>query len=218
VSRLALSLVWLAACGPVVPPGPSPAPAPSSAAPPPRPTISQPAPDPSDPFPVPAGKPRFSRVLSSRFHLSIPLPDREGWQMIEGGRSSFLAFEHAATSSTLVTRVWQEAEAVKPALCEERARLLRPLPPRGEALAEGDVAVPAGYATHVDVGFGEGEGGTLRGYLLAFGASGRSCFAFVYATRAPAGESAASVVGDRLAVIQTVTLEGVRLKTGEDAL
>jgi hypothetical protein len=199
-------------------PGPqSPPPAPSS--PPPKPSVRAPGDDPTDPFPVPSGKPRFKRVVSRRFHLSIPLPDRDGWRMLEGARSSFLAFEHAATRSLLLARVWQEDQAMDPVLCEERARLLRELPARGEALAEDTIAVPAGYDTRVEVGFAPvegaaGAGGAVRGYLLAFGAAARSCFAFVYSTQSPASEAAASVVGERLAVIQTVSLEGVELRGG----
>lgn len=169
-----------------------------------------PAPEPPllDAFPSPAGEPRFSRVVSKRLRLSIPLPNRGGWEMARE-KSVFLILDHAATSSRLLVSVWREDDLMNRELCEARARLLRDLPKRGSVLSSRLVDVPKGFDTRIDVGFDvEHEGEPLYGWALAFGGLARECFAFVFTTVAT-GDEAERIIGDRLAVMQTLSLEGI---------
>lgn len=174
---------------------------------------SVPEPEAIDAFPSPAGEPKFKRVVSKRLRLSIPLPNRSGWKL-KREKSMFVVLEHAATSSKLLVALWREDELMNRQRCEERARLLRDLPQRADVLSTRLLPVPKEFDTQVDVGFDTaGEAAPLHGYALAFGGLARECFAFVYTTMA-SGEGRERIVGDRLAVMQTVALEGVERRPG----
>ena len=211
MSSIARSIVVAAAalacgCGPAEQPAPAVAP---------RPAASDDSSSPLDAFPTAPGAARYKRVMSKRMQLSIPLPDREGWVMVRDA-SSFLVLEHAATSSRLAVRVWREDDTTSRAGCEESVRRSRQVPERAHSIDSRAVDVPAGFDTHADVGLGDGgPSAPISGYLLAFGASARRCFALVYTTAAE-GTRAEQVVGDRLAVMQTLSLEGIRLKSDLD--
>ncbi|MBI4952616.1 MAG: hypothetical protein HY908_11330 [Myxococcales bacterium] len=168
-----------------------------------------PAPAPT-PRPDPTGfgpdAPGFARVFSPRFDLHVPLPGAPSWAVTDKA-SRFLVLEHAATRSTLLVRLWQEDAAVKRAGCEAAARRLRPLPERGRAVDRRELDVPPGYRTEVDVGFAKGSAAAaLVGYVLAFGARGKRCFAYVFTTEAT-GAEAESVVGARLGSMVAGSLE-----------
>lgn len=165
-----------------------------------------------EPFPTALGEPRYKRVLSQRFQLSVPLPDRAGWRMVREKKSSFLVLDHAATSSRLVLRLWREGDNMDRQRCEERSRLIRDMPVRGRPIDSRVIQVPQGFDTIIDVGFSATQpGDPIGGYVLAFGAEGRRCFGFTYDTQASGGD-AERIVGDRLAVIQSLTLEGIELR------
>jgi hypothetical protein len=169
-----------------------------------------------EPFDAAPGEARFTRVLSKRFQLSVPLPNRSGWVALPDRKSSFLAFEHPSTQSRLVLRLWREDERMHRDVCEQRARLARDLPTRGRTIDSRQVDAPRGFDTQADVGFTEAsKGAPIVGYLLGFGASGRRCFAFSFDTQA-SGADAERIVGDRLAVILGITLEGVEIRSDLD--
>jgi len=155
-------------------------------------------------------------VWSSRFGLSIPLPDPDGWQLVRE-RSSFLVLEHAASSSRLVVRLWRETETMNRDRCERQARTLRDLPARDETggLSRRRIDVPAEFDTMVEVGFARrSPAEPLTGYVMAFGGWVRRCFAFVYTTSAPAAvPDAERLVGDRMAVMEARALEGLELRS-----
>ncbi|MBW2454203.1 MAG: hypothetical protein JRI68_06825 [Deltaproteobacteria bacterium] len=179
--------------------------------------VSAVPPEPAQPldlpaFPVPAGEPRYRTVLSKRLQLSLPLPDRRGWTLERQG-SSFLVMHHAATSSTLEVRVWREPENMNRSRCEQKARLVRDLPLRGQEINRRLEELPSRFDSQVDVGFTAGAATEpLGGYVLAFGASARRCFAFAYSTTA-AGPGAEQIVADRLVSIDGLTLAGVELRS-----
>jgi hypothetical protein len=198
---LALAFAACSSSAAMPPDEPPPPPAPTP------PPIVAPAPTQSLPFPVAPGEAPFRTVRSQRFQLSLPLPDRAGWSLDPEKGSSFLVMRHAATASTLVVRRWLAQAPMNRARCEEAVRLIRDLPAREGELASRFLDVPPGFDTRVDVGAAAGPEGP-QGWLLAFGASGRRCFAFVYTTEAT-GPDAEQVVGDRLAVIQTMVLERI---------
>lgn len=117
---------------------------------------------------------------------------------------------HEGTSSELAIGRWLGDQAMNRARCEERARLWRDLPPReGKRLAQRFVDVPEGYDTELWAGYRE-DGGGVDGALVAFGARGRQCFAFVFTTR-HAGAGAEEAVADRLVAVQAQVLERLEL-------
>ncbi len=144
--------------------------------------------------------------------MSIPLPDRRGWKLERKSRSRFLVLRHEATQSELVLRSWRENERMNRARCESRARVWRDFAKRGRFISQGFVDQPKGYDTRVDVGFtlppGATEGAPIGGYVIAFGARARKCFAFVYTTRA-VGPDAEARLSERLAVMQTGVFEQI---------
>jgi hypothetical protein len=170
--------------------------------------------EPSSPFALAPGERPVTRVLSKRFQLSIPLPGRSGWKLQPTGRSSFVTLDHAATASRLLLSVWREPDNMTAARCEEQARLRRELPARAGLIEQRDAEIPRGFASRVDVGLVEAvQGDTLRAYVIAFGASARRCFAFVYTTEATANAEGERAIGDRLALIRGVTLGELELRT-----
>lgn len=148
----------------------------------------------------------MGRVASQRFGLSLMLPDPKGWAIVRE-RSSFLVLDHAASASRLVVRLWHEDERMVGERCEERARLLRPLPQTTDALERGRVAAPPGFDTTFAVGV-DVDG---AGYVAAFGAHDRRCFAFAFTTTA-GDPSAPDTIASRLAVIRSRTLPETELR------
>ncbi|MEZ4443096.1 MAG: hypothetical protein R3B72_28635 [Polyangiaceae bacterium] len=213
-SSLLVGLLLAMGCSsPPPPPPPPPAPSPRPAVGPPP--ASPPAPA---PFAVPPGEPASQRVVSKRFQLSIPLPDRPGWLLDKDG-SSFLVMKHPGTHSVLLAKLWLEGSNMSRQTCEEQARLVRDLPREGRVIGERLLDVPRGFDTLARVGLGDEvtPEAPVTGHLLGFGAKGRWCFAFVYQTEA-SGEGAERQVADRLALIEQISLEGVerRLDTELD--
>ncbi len=177
-------------------------------------TAEPPRPAPVEIDPFGPGEP--ARVLSKRLQLSLLLPDRPGWVMAPQ-KGSFLVLDHAASGSQLMASLWLDDEMMSHERCEARARLLRALPARGRILTSEVMDRPAGFSTRVDIGFdaGSAAGGPIGGHLLAFGAAGRRCFALIFTTTA-AGAGAERLVGDRLASIHSLTVEGLRLDSALD--
>jgi len=153
------------------------------------------------------------QVLDSpRFSVSVPLPDRPGWREVSD-RSSFLVLEHPASRSQLVLRVWYENEPANRARCEQAARLIRELPRSraGAGLDQQIIRAPRDFDTASQVGVGSvGAGGELSGYVVAFGGSGRQCFAFAYTTTA-LGLGAERTIADRLAIMHDRSLRRIEL-------
>jgi hypothetical protein len=144
---------------------------------------------------------------SPRWPVRLPLPDLAGWRE-STARSSFLVLEHPASSSSLVVRVWREAEIVTREDCERRARSLRQLPVADApgAVERERIDVPPGFDTLVEAGASPGApGGRIAGYLLAFGGWAHQCFAYAYTTSV-AGPGASQLVAARLALMRDDSL------------
>ncbi len=94
------------------------------------------------------------------------------------------------------------------ARCESRARVWRQLAQRGRGISERFIDLPKGYDTRVDTGFTVEGGVPTGGYVIAFGARARKCFAFLYTTRT-SGPDAEAQISERLAVMQTGVLEQI---------
>ncbi len=157
---------------------------------------------------------------SKRFGLTVALPP-EANHRIDDRTTSWLTVE-SDDGSTLLVRHWKSDNRRTPAKCEEEARALRTLPTRErlEVVDERDVDAPPGLGTRAALGVLEGKNGAVFGAILAFGGSGRRCFAFVYATRAvPAATSdARATVGQRLAWMAENSLATLRFESDLDLL
>lgn len=196
----ALPLLALAACDgpqPVVPTASAPPVASSSDA--------APLPDPGV-------------FASKRFGLRLRLPESSSWK-IDDTRSPWLSAAQPAAGSSLLLRLWRGENRMSRAKCEELARGFRKLPTRdgAEMLSEQLVDVPPGFDTRAEVGVTADSKGGLFGFILAFGGSGRQCFAYVYVTRAE-GPSADQVVGDRLAEMVEGSLTTLQFDSDLDAI
>ena len=179
-----LGVAWLVACAPATAPSaPSPvAPAPKARA---------------------AEDVELTRGLfrSKRFGLDLPLPPKVQHR-IDDRTSSWLRVE-SDDGSSLLLRMWRSENRMSRERCEREARESRALPRREglELLEERPVLGALGLDVVASVGLMPAADGSLFGAILAFGGAGRSCFAYVYATRvAPAAASdAQAIVGERLA-------------------
>ncbi len=184
---------------------PACAPAPAAApSPPPRPA---PPPPPST-----LGDGELGEYRSERFDLRLPLPDARGFRVEDGG-GPWLVATHAASSTSLLVRTWRADGRASRAACEARARLWRDLPRPDLRLTavERRIDVPEGFDTVVAIGVADAPpGAPIDGFAVAFGGSGRRCFAFIAETRA-AGPSAERLVAERLAAVVEISLGGLRL-------
>lgn len=155
-------------------------------------------------------------VVSDRFSLEVPLPERAAWKVDDASERWFVA-THVPTGSVLRLRTWREGSVVSRKDCEAAARSFRrDLFGEGESALEGrrPLGAPDGYDT--EVGFAVERGAdALGGIAAAAGANLRRCFAAVFTTSA-AGVSAERVVGERLAFVTATVLARVRSRTIED--
>jgi hypothetical protein len=159
------------------------------------------------------GDGQIDQYRSARFDLLLPLPDRAGWR-IEDRKEPWLVAVHAASSTSLLVRVFRYEGRADRAACEQRARLFRDLPPReGSTFIERRrIDVPTGFDTLVELGVADTPpGASVEGFALAFGGWARRCFAFVATTRA-AGAEAQRVVAARLAAVVEISLRGLKLE------
>jgi hypothetical protein len=159
---------------------------------------------------------------SKRFDLRLPLPDGLGWS-IDDRRTPWLTATHAASSSTLMVRVWREDDLVNRARCEERARSWANLPQvdGAQIIEQRAVPLPAGFDTRFVAGIsapaaaaaGERtspQNQPIQGFVVAFGGWARRCFVYVFRTEA-AGDAAVRRIGERLATMVEGSLLAIEL-------
>jgi hypothetical protein len=192
VARAFLSVAVLAAC----------AHAPAALAPPPR--------DPGAAF---LEDPRPKHFHSSRFELTVPLPDGPAWR-IDDHHSPFLEATHAATESTLTLGIWGEADLMSRQKCEASAR------EKGlvhddemQTVADEVVVGPAQYDSHVVVLAvpSPTPHQVTAGHAFLFGGFLRKCLFVHYATRQRPGEDEMTL-SSRLAVARLQILGGIRIE------
>ncbi|MSP23902.1 MAG: hypothetical protein EXR75_01815 [Myxococcales bacterium] len=149
-----------------------------------------------------------ARIELRRFQLAVTLPDPDGWRTVKA-KSRFIELVHERTVSRLLVGVFSETARMSRAGCEESARRYRELPPRRTPLSSTRALVPRGFDTEATALISTSlETGHAAGDLLAFGASGRECFVFVFTTSSE-GPDAARQVEDRLAWIESATLRSL---------
>ncbi|WP_437587074.1 hypothetical protein [Sorangium sp. So ce1000] len=169
---------------------------------------------PTEPPASTLGDGELGEYRSDRFDLRLPLPDARGFR-VEDGEGPWLVATHAASSTSLLVRTWREDGRASRAACEARARLWRDLPRPAEGLTaeERRIDVPEGFDTVVAIGVADthaSPGAPIDGFAVAFGGSGRRCFAFIAETRAR-GPDAERLVAERLAAVVEISLGGLRL-------
>lgn len=176
------------------------------------------APPPPPPPAPPAGADLrggpFAEVRSDRFGVVFALPDGRAWE-VDDRKDPWLTARHAASESLLLVRTWREDENATRETCEKRARLWRDLPKRegADVFLRKHADVPRGYDTRLELGVVPAPAGApVGGFALAFGASVKRCFAFVYSTKA-VGPEAERLLADRLASM-TEALETLATQSG----
>jgi hypothetical protein len=170
----------------------------------------------ASPFPADPFNPgvRVGRFHSTRFGLSIALPDGPRWR-IDDHHSALLRATHAPTHSKVELVSWREAELVNRQKCEERAREKGYGERAGTEVTSEVAAVPtADWDTEVWLStddatqsqVGPQRAAPVTGHLFAFASNIRRCLYFHFST-----EAAPPVVSDRLAYVRLRILGDLRL-------
>jgi hypothetical protein len=152
----------------------------------------------------------FARITLRRFQLEVQVPDPDGWHPVRG-KSRFVELTHQGSSSRLLLRAWFEREVMDRKRCEEAARLYRDLPNGGQLLSRATASVPEGFDTEVVAAMIPGA--PVRGYLTAFGARARHCFALSFTSDGPSSQ----IIEERIAVIDRRTVGTIRVLSGIDS-
>jgi hypothetical protein len=153
---------------------------------------------------------RLGRFHSTRFGVSLPLPDGRRWR-IDDHHAAVLRATHPATGSLVELAIWREDELVNRAKCEQHAheRGLAPAT-QGDEISTEIVSFPPGWDTGIWIG-ADHDRKQVRGQLVAFGAFTHKCLYFRFVTKADLG--GADAVSDRLAVVRTRVFGGLELDT-----
>lgn len=160
------------------------------------PVVSQQAPP--EPPAFTAGS-HMARFHSTRFDMSVPLPDGKSWR-IDDHHAPVMRATHEATRSIVELAIWREEELVNRSMCEKRAyekHLIQE--PAGEEISTELVGIPTGWDTGVWIG-ADHDDKTVTGQLVAFGAFIHKCLAFRFETKADLKD--ATTVSDRLAFVR----------------
>ena len=152
----------------------------------------------------------MARFHSTRFDVSLPLPDGHHWR-IDDHSAPVLRATHAATDSVVELAVWREEELDNRAKCEERARDKHWAPEAaGDEISTEIVSFPAGWDTGVWIG-ADHDRKNVTGELVAYGAYIHKCLYFRFTTKAPLAD--ASLISDRLAFARLRIFGGLELDT-----
>jgi len=171
---------------------------------------------PVTPPPLPPEPPAFtagSRLLrfhSTRFDISVPLPDGKSWR-IDDHHAPVMRATHEATRSIVELAIWREDDLVNRAMCEKRAyekHLIQE--PAGDEISTELVGIPTGWDTGVWIG-ADHDDKTITGQLVAFGAFIHKCMAFRFETKADLKD--ATLVSDRLAFARLRVFGGLEPDT-----
>jgi len=160
---------------------------------------------PDDPRPLP-------RYHSTRFALSLPLPDGHTWRIDDHSRETLVA-THAPTRSRVVAATFRVEALVGRAQCEALAHA-RNLVPSGELrVLEDETGITQqtfDTRTVVAIEPGLGPSQPLVGHVMAFGGFLRKCFVFDYSTEVD-GAADEPVLSTRLAYARARILGGLEL-------
>ena len=175
----------------------------------PKPVSVAPKPEPPEPPAFTAGS-RMARFHSTRFDVSLPLPDGKHWR-IDDHHAPVLRATHEATHSLVELAVWREEELMSRGKCEQRAHEKLMVPETaGDEVSTELVPFPPGWDTGVGIG-ADPDKEEVTGLLVAFGAFIHKCLYFRFTTRAELKDAA--VISDRLAFARLRIFGGLALDT-----
>jgi hypothetical protein len=150
------------------------------------------------------------RFHSSRFELSLPLPDGHGWR-IDDHSSPFLVATHRVTHSTVTTGIFALPDLTNRQRCEAAARERGLVPAGPLATVEQAVTVgPGAYDTQWLVAL-DTRRTVPTGHVFLFGAYVRKCLFAHFETELATGEDEATLSSKlaiaRLQILGAITLE-----------
>ena len=159
---------------------------------------------------------RMPRFHSTRFDVSLPLPDGHGWR-IDDHHGPMLRATHEPTRSLVELVIWREDKLVNHAMCEARARELGYVADVEADTIESPIeSVPEGWDTRLWVGVETGarDPAHATGHLMAFGSLMHKCLYFHFATTANRDDPDA--ISTRLAFARVRILRELRLDSLEE--
>jgi len=160
----------------------------------------------------------FGAYRSERFGISVPLPDRATWTVVdrEDQNGGWVVATHAATGTIVRVRRFEETILVGRRECEARAHLIGELP-RPEIIDEGShfttlvdepIHRPAGWDGRRWVAFEPKPGGRLGGHVMLVSGHQHSCL-IVHVLMEVKGDTEADALADRLELFSSRTISGV---------
>lgn len=160
----------------------------------------------------------FGAYRSERFGISVPLPDRATWTIVdrEDQNGGWVVATHAATGTVVRMRRFEETMLVGRLECELRAQLIGELP-RKDAMEEGGKYTtlvdeplhrPLGWDGRRWVAFETKPGGRLGGHVVLVAGHQHSCV-IVHVLTEVRGDSEADALADRLELFSSRTISGV---------
>lgn len=153
----------------------------------------------------------MARFHSTRFGVSLPLPDGHDWR-IDDHKGPVLRATHPPTRSLVELAVWREDKLVNHAMCEARAREFGYVADvEADTLESPIESVPQGWDSRLWVGVESSarDPAHATGHLMAFGSSMRKCLYFHFATTANKDDPDA--ISARLAFARVRILREIRL-------
>jgi len=151
----------------------------------------------------------WPRFVSTRFGISLALPDGKAWT-IDDHTKPFLFATHEASQSSLVVRAWSDDDLMSRQRCETRTRELGIFPDAElETVADDHVTEPAGYDTRLWIAIDPRGSRGLVGHVIAVGGHVRRCIFFHFETVVPAGKE--DVLTSRLALARARIWKGLEL-------
>ncbi len=149
---------------------------------------------------------------SDRLELTIPLPDRDSWRLLDPAGGD-LVLSHPPTRSRITVAFFADPELVSRQKCEERARD-RKLVPGGALTTVEDSVVsgPDDFDTRIWVALEPGAtpDAPLVGHVMAFGGFLRKCLVFHFSSAVDSARDE-DVLSERLAVARTRILAKIAL-------
>lgn len=192
-----------------------------------------PAPQPPVAKPAASSKPvdgsgfaqaEFRPYRSERFGVTLPLPDRAGWTIVDrddqlGG---WMVATHPPTNTTVRVRRFDETTLVGRHECEMRAQLVGELP-KPEQLEDGKFTTlvdeplhrPKGWDGRRWVGFESAPGGRLAGHVVLVSGRQHVCLVVHVRTEVKA-DADAEALADRLELFSSRVVSGVSVDRAKE--
>jgi hypothetical protein len=151
----------------------------------------------------------WPHFVSTRFGISLSLPDGKNWK-IDDHTKPFLWATHEASQSSIVVRAWSDDDLMSRQRCEQKAREMGIFPDAElETVADDHVAEPPQYDTRVWVAIEPRGSRGLGGHVIAVGGFVRRCIFFHFDTVVPSGKE--DILSARLALARARIFKGLEL-------